>query len=505
MPSSSPQRNLPALDPEVEAPPPKLFAEVSMMEHEWGTPVWEDYEKLKLLADSGTGEIWLCQRKNTNYSGSNSSNQYDTPQQTYAIKAIDKNFLSGMFAKELQNEVDVLRQLDHPHIVRIYETYEDRSIIYLVMEYCAYGDLTTKFPQTDEEVAMVLIQVLSAIVYCHQHKVVHRDLKLENIVWASDTTVKLIDFGYAQHYIRQPRGEYTMKMDVGTTYTLSPQVIGGEYSERTDEWGIGVIAYILLTGGKKPFDADKNNQVREEIKRGEYSMHGPEWEGISQQAKDFVKSLLEYNEEHRITAEDALRSPWLMSFQQAVEDIDDNVIASVAEALVTCVQEPKLKRLSMMIIAHDAPEERIEELRTAFDALDSSKDGTITLEEFQSTIKNNSSIALSDAELEGIFHELDMNNTGVISYTDFLSATLESHCEVDVEMVAEAFDKLDVESTGAIEKENIEALLPEITADETNGHKNPVDEILQEVNAPDGKVDFETFSSMFNENGSDSK
>jgi calcium-dependent protein kinase len=194
-----------------------------------------------------------------------------------------------------------------------------------------------------------------------------------------------------------------------------------------------------------------------------------------------------------------------MSFQQAVEDIDDNVIASVAEALVTCVQEPKLKRLSMMIIAHDAPEERIEELRTAFDALDSSKDGTITLEEFQSTIKNNSSIALSDAELEGIFHELDMNNTGVISYTDFLSATLESHCEVDVEMVAEAFDKLDVESTGAIEKENIEALLPEITDDETNGHKNPVDEILQEVNAPDGKVDFETFSSMFNENGSDSK
>ena len=198
--------NVPQLDPKAEAPQPRLYAEVGMTENEYGTSVWQDYEKVTLLADSGTGEIWLCHRKD------------QQQQQQYVIKSIDKAFLSGMFAKELKNEVDVLRQLDHPHIVRIYETYEDRNAIHLVQEYCALGDLATKPPQSEEEVAMVLTQVLSAVVYCHQHKVVHRDLKLGNIVWASENAIKLIDFGYAQQYTRKMRGEYRMQYDIGTVY-----------------------------------------------------------------------------------------------------------------------------------------------------------------------------------------------------------------------------------------------------------------------------------------------
>lgn len=485
------------LDPELEAPTPKIYREVTLTEHEWGASVWEDYGKIELLADSGTGEIWLCQKKSDTDKDEDIAEDVNLSklQQQYAIKAIDKNFLSGMFAKELRNEADVLRQLDHPHIVRIYEVYEDLNTIYLVMEYCAGGDLTTQFPYKEVQVARIMTQILSAVVYCHQHKVVHRDLKLENIAWASKDTVKLLDFGYAQKY-RRPRGDYTMKMDVGTTYTLSPQVIEGKYSERTDEWGLGVITYMLLTDGTKPFDAEKNVEIRDEITRGEYSMDGPEWEGISQQAKEFVSSLLEYKEANRITAEVALESPWLKKHDNTEENLDEGVAYAVAKAMITASHEPMLKRLSMLIIAHEAAESKLFELREAFAAMDTTKDGTICGEEFQSIIENSPSLNLRKEEISELFDELDMNDAGFISYTDFLSSTLESMGKVDKEMIAEAFDKLDVESTGFIDKENIESvLLADSQKDEASAQ---AEEILGEVNADhNGKIDFETFFSMF--------
>ena len=280
--------------------------------------------------------------------------------------------------------------------------------------------------------------------------------------------------------------------------TLSPQVINGNYSERTDEWGIGVIAFILLTGGKKPFDADKSFQVREEIKQGVYSMDGPEWDEVSHEAKAFVASLLEYNEERRITAEEALQSPWITSFQQDAKGNDEADITSIADALASCIEEPKLKRLSMMIIAHDTPEQQIEELRAAFDTLDVTKDGTISLEEFQTTIKNNSTMALNDGEWRKIFEELDMNKTGVISYHDFLAATLERHCNVNEDMIANAFDTLAVDGNTTIQKENIETLLG--VGDTSKGKKDSKDdaqEIMLEVSDNGDKIDFETFSAMF--------
>ncbi|KAG7344199.1 protein kinase domain containing protein [Nitzschia inconspicua] len=492
----------PVLDPTLETPAPKLYGEVTVTQHEWGTSVWEDYDQLEMLADSGTGEIWLCQKKTDKRTVEEEeednviSNETDARQkQLYVIKTIDKNFLSGMFAKELRNEVDILRQLDHPHIVRIYGVYEDPDSIYLVMEYCPGGDLTTRFPYSEAQVARIMTQVLSAVVCCHQHKVVHRDLKLENITWATENTVKLLDFGYAQKY-RRPRGDYTMKMDVGTTYTLSPQVIEGEYSERTDEWGVGVMAYMLLTGGTKPFDADKNVRLRDEIRKGKYSMDGQEWENVSQQAKDFVSSLLEYKEEKRITAEEALESPWLKFQDNNQEELNESVIDSVAEALITTVQEPKLKRLSMLILAHEVAESEIEHLRKAFAAMDSTKDGTIRLQEFQSIIQNSKTLNIGTDELTEVFQELDLNDTGAICYTDFLSATLESIAKIDKNMVAEAFDRLDVESDGVIDKEDLQAVLA-IDSDR-EAAQDRAEEILSEVDTNhSGKIGFETFASMF--------
>jgi calcium-dependent protein kinase len=524
-----PSSTQPIPDPHQEVPIDEVYKELTVTENEFGTNPWSQYNKMKLLSDTGTGEIWLACRskKNSTTNHDNDDGQQSYSQIGYAIKCIDKSFLSGMFAKELQNEIDVLRQLDHPNIVRIYETYEDRSYMYLVMEYCTLGDLTKRFPYTEEEVKVIVRQLLSAIIYCHQHKVVHRDLKLENIVWASPRTIKLIDFGYAQKYTSATRRDYEMKLDVGTKHTQSPQVLTGEkYSERTDEWGVGVITYMLLTGGKLPYDATSNADIRHEIKLNKHVSFDWDKSGddISQEGKDFVQSLLEYDEDRRTTAEEALRSPWLFQSinddngtqqQQASPsdaDVDDEVVLVVDDALLSSAQEPKLKRLSKLIIAHDIPEHQIEDLRDIFvTKFDTTKDGTISLEEFKSTILEHNSNMDDVSKLEYIFSELDLNNNGTISYTDFLAATIESHngAVINEELIEDAFDKLTMgPNRTTIEPDDIQAVLLKSSScsknDPNNTKSSDVSEeakyILEEVNPENGTVDYETFAAMFERN-----
>jgi calcium-dependent protein kinase len=472
-----------------EAERPQLYGSLTVTENEFGQSVWEDYEKIKLLQEGGTGEIYLARRKKQKTSDASSY---------YAIKMIDKNFIFGIYHKELRNEIQVLTEIDHPNVVRIYETYETRNAMFLVMEYCSGGDLTggriikpsllepslsayqdhsTTF---EAQVAFVLKQILSAMAYCHKRKIVHRDLKLENVLWQShdDFVVKVIDFGTSQRY-RRPRADYTMKLDVGTNYAESPQAIkaGEEYTEKTDLWSIGVIAFTLLSGGVHPFDADKEMDIRNKVVQGEYCMEGSEWNGISDEAKSFVASLLEYDEDKRPTAEEALQSTWLQSYLTEQEKQRQEVLTDeVQDALLYATKEPKLKRLSMMIIAHCAPARKLRELRQAFDALDTSNDGTITYQEFQAAMKN---CEFTPKQLTQVFHELDQSKTGVIEYTDFLSATLETRGEIDSELLKEAFETLDVENSGAISKEGLGAKLegatPSTDCDEV------VEEIFEEV------------------------
>lgn len=459
-----------------EAELPQLYGSLTVTENEFGQSVWDVYEKVKLLQEGGTGEIYKVRKKPSDA--------------FYAIKIIDKNFIFGIYHKELRNEIQVLANIDHPNIVRIYETYETKDYMFLVMEYCSGGDLGGRIIKPsccnqghtfEAQVAFILKQVLSAMAYCHKRKIVHRDLKLENVLWQSDApddfVVKVIDFGTSQRY-RRPRADYTMKLDVGTNYAESPQAIKGEeYTEKTDLWSIGVIAFALLSGGLHPFDAEKEKDIRDKVVQGEYCMEGSEWKGISKEAKSFVASLLEYDEDKRPTAEEALQSTWLQSYlteqeKQSQETLTDQV----QDALLHATKEPKLKRLSMMIIAHCAPAKKLRELRQAFDALDTSNDGTIMYQEFQAAMKN---CDFTPKQLEEIFDELDQSKTGVIEYTDFLSATLETRGEIDSELLKEAFETLDVDNSGAISKEGLgtklEGVAPATDCEEV------VEEIFEEV------------------------
>lgn len=157
----------------------------------------------------------------------------------YAMKSIHLNRITDKsFLNELRNEIGILKQLDHPHIVRANETYEHRNRIYIVMELCSGGDLYSRDPYTEEQAARIISSILSAIAYMHSKKILHRDLKYENVLFVNESPkaqIKLIDFGLSKVY-----GDNTELIGgVGTIYTMAPEVLKGNYTAKADVWSVG--------------------------------------------------------------------------------------------------------------------------------------------------------------------------------------------------------------------------------------------------------------------------
>jgi len=149
-----------------------------------------------------------------------------------------------------------------------------------------------------------LKQVLSAINYCHTRKIVHRDLKPENLLLDKDCDnpkIKIIDFGTSQMFDSDKK----MSQKFGTPYYIAPEVLKKSYNEKCDLWSCGVILYILLCG-YPPFNGANDKQIIEAVLKGKFTLDEPEWDDVSDDAKDLVKRLLTLDPDRRITATESL-------------------------------------------------------------------------------------------------------------------------------------------------------------------------------------------------------
>lgn len=207
-----------------------------------------------------------------------------------------------------------MRQLDHPNIVRLFEVFQDDKRFYLVTELCTGGELfdeiTKRSNFNENDAADIIKQVLSAIAYCHSKNICHRDLKPENILLdtlnQSGNSIKIIDFGASQKFENSKK----MSQIYGTAYYIAPEILKSEYNEKCDVWSVGVILYILLSG-KPPFSGDSDKEILEAVGLGVFSMSGPEWQGVSNEAKDLIKQMLTFDPSQRITAHKALQHDWI--------------------------------------------------------------------------------------------------------------------------------------------------------------------------------------------------
>jgi len=285
-------------------------------------------------------------------------------QVAYAVKCLDLALIdSEEGLKQLKEEIYIMCQLDHPNIVRLEEVYESHSEIYLVQEVCKGGELFDRLDEqpdyhyTEAQCARLVKQMLRSVRYIHNKGIIHRDLKLENFLFSegeAGSELKMIDFGLSKHFTF---GEVHHEA-VGTPYTVAPEVIKGSYDERCDVWAIGVITYLLLSG-EPPFGGcggpETLMQVRDNILRGAYELEPHEvWQTVSQEAKDFIRSLLVVDPMARPTALQAKESKWLRMWsnrENGGKEADSMINPNVVKALVGFKEYSDMRKLLCEVLS----------------------------------------------------------------------------------------------------------------------------------------------------------
>mmetsp|Transcript_6582 Transcript_6582/g.4744 ORF Transcript_6582/g.4744 Transcript_6582/m.4744 type:complete len:197 (+) Transcript_6582:394-984(+) len=185
-----------------------------------------------------------------------------------------------------------------------------------------YDEIIARDHFNEAETASVIIQLLQAVYYCHQNNIVHRDIKPENLLVSDEGVVTLVDFGTSRFY-----GEnVTMKAKRGSSYYMAPEVIKGSYNQKCDNWSIGCVVYIMLSGWP-PFNGPTDADIFNAIKKGKYSTSGDIWDGISDDCKDFISKLLEMNQDKRLSTKEALEHPWILANKTEVK-IDKKMLTT---------------------------------------------------------------------------------------------------------------------------------------------------------------------------------
>ncbi len=412
----------------------------------------------------------------------------------YACKELQKNELADI--DSFNREIDILIKLDHPNIIKLYEVYENEDFIYIVMELCNGGELFDRIikrtemgnPFTEKEAATIFKQLMSAVSYCHSNKIVHRDLKPENLLLLNsddDTHIKIIDFGTSLIFKKKNTSMFDR---VGTAYYISPEVIDGYYDEKCDVWSCGIILYILLCG-YPPFNGRDDEEIFLNIRRLNYSFPSPEWNNISNDAKDLLKSII-CDQFMRLNDEQVLNHIWLKNLAPNAkegEKIQINI-----NSFKNYSSSNKLKKAVLTFIASRLSEEEVKKLKENFQKIDTNGDGMLSLEEVKKAISQNKGISLSN--VEQIFKSIDTDNSGNIDYTEFIAASLDKNIYLQENKLYEAFKLFDVDGSGKISKDEIAYILG------TEKKSKEIEKLFKKYDTNnDGEIDFKEFVNMMKE------
>lgn len=225
----------------------------------------------------------------------------------------------------LWNEYQVLKKTDHPHIVKIYEVWEDDDYYFIVTELLKGGEVYERLLEeerfNEQFCADITKQVLLALNHCHSQNIIHRDLKPENVLFEAknSTNVRLVDFGFAK-FFNPKKG---LNEVLGTPLFIAPEILERKtYHLSADVWSLGVIVYNMICGSE-PFSGKDRNDLFSNIKKAEYSFFDTIWESVSENCKDFINQCLKKNPKERSTAAELLDHPWIKEVVPDVEISDE--------------------------------------------------------------------------------------------------------------------------------------------------------------------------------------
>jgi calcium-dependent protein kinase len=352
----------------------------------------------------------------------------------------------------------------------------------LVMECMEGGELfdrmkeLKRFPQC--ETAEVTWQMLLALNYIHEQGIMHGDVKMENFMFDSKdgNNLKLIDFGFSK-----VRGQAFAEKICGTVAYIAPECLKLKYSTQADMWSLGVIVFCLLSGSM-PFAGSEQEQLSK-IQQGKYSMKKERWGYLANESIDFTRALLRLDPRKRLTAQEALRHPFIASkhFGQKLQ-----VDSSVLEAMCDFGHQSKFRRSCLFIMAWSLSSEERAAVEEYFLAMDQNHSGAITYEELKNVMVDK--FKISPKEMNVAFQALSVKSGKGIQYSDFLAAMVSSRIALSNELLQDCFQKFDVDANGFITTDN----LVEVLGDKFNGI--PTESMLDDVDTlHDGKMCWHEF------------
>mmetsp|Transcript_41483 Transcript_41483/g.96931 ORF Transcript_41483/g.96931 Transcript_41483/m.96931 type:complete len:489 (-) Transcript_41483:204-1670(-) len=418
---------------------------------------------------------------------------------TRAMKTICKTAGGAANSKVLERfytEIRIMKKLDHPSIIKLYETFEDKRNIYLIMEMCTGGELFDRIVEaghfTEAQAALVMKQMIGAIYYLHTNRICHRDLKPENFLFQTQDKIennllKLIDFGLATRFEPgQP-----LKTKSGTPYYVSPQVLQGSYNELCDVWSCGVIMYVLLCG-YPPFLADTDPQVLALVRKGHFSFPSEDWSQVSGDAKDLIKKLLEMKPSERYTAEQALGHIWIK--QKAPHAKNEPLNTTSVSNLQKFNSTNHFKKAALQVIATQLSEDKIQNLRNQFLALDANGDGMLSIKEISDGLN---AAGMNANDMQDILDSVDADGSGCIEYKEFLAATLDKRQYLQEDALWSAFCVFDKNGDGKICLDELRQVLSDDSVGALCDAKQLAESIFKEVDEDgSGEIEFEEFVQM---------
>ena len=457
--------------------------------------VTEYYEVLKKIGEGTFSKVYKVKEKETG--------------EIRAMKEVNK---SKIGLKNYKTEIKILSMLDHPNILRLFEVIEDEKNIYLIMELCTGGELLSRMKNNrykEREAAKLMEQIVSAVVYCHEKGICHRDLKPHNILFLNenpDSPIKIVDFGISKifdpslSFLKEEiddAGNKFKKMSsvVGTMYFLSPEVLKGNYNEKCDIWSLGIILYILLCG-YPPFKGSNEKEIIKKISSLKFEFRQAEWKNISESAKNLISNML-CPEKKRISAKEVFNSKWLKSRLKKENQYN---ISFNLDKLNEFRHFYKLKQSILIYFASRLKQEEYGEIPLIFKKINECKSGMITFEDFKAFIINNQMQEIvggeNDEEIRKQFFGIDIDYNNKIDFTEFLAANMDNSIYLKEEKLRIAFDSFDSDKNGIITREDIIKILKiEKLIDSKKMASDLIDP--NDINK-DGKIDFNEFCRLMN-------
>ena len=418
---------------------------------------WKFYEELEQL---GVGNYGVVKKVRL----------IKNPEVIRAMKIIpEENIIKGE-RESLIDEIEILKGLEHPNIMKVYESFVYENNYYIISEMCDQGHLLSKMEKLERMdqivVKFLMEQIFNAVAYLHSKNILHGDIKLENILLYTASNrggrrftyinqdfnenesltedinknygtkevssqgknyikdmmnyeIKLIDFGCSKYFVRKNKKKKLSGI-IGTSIYCSPEVIDNLYDEKCDEWACGVLMYILLCG-QPPFYGDYEEEIFEKIKSCEYDFTHPAFKKVSKNCKDLIRKLLEPKKQYRIKASDALKHPFFTESFDPNSAMTENKDLTMLKQFINPIRYASKfhEAIIAFLSANYLSVDEENNLRTLFRYMDKDGKNAITKEAMKKCL-NEINIKISDEELDSVFESVDDNGSGYIEYQEFL-------------------------------------------------------------------------------------